>query len=330
MKNRVWILLLNWKNAKDTFECLESIKQCQDSEIAGVVLCDNGSNDGSLEGFRQWFSEHEWPFANYVYQDGQFVLQHDGLTSQTKLPVILIDNQANLGFAGGNNVGLQFIMQNLEYEFVYLLNNDTLIQNNTVSAMVTEFEKTPEMGLCGSKVIYSHTPHKVQALGGASFNFVLARAVNIGAMSDVSAPIDTNAVVAKLEYILGASTMVSKSFLEKVGTMEDGYFLYFEEIDWAVRAKRNGFKLGFAKDSIVLHKEGASIGSSYDKNSRSPLSTYYMTRSRAKFTLKFFPQYFPVVTAFHLYQMLRFAFNGNGLHAKTMLKALFFMPFTKP
>lgn len=164
---------------------------------------------------------------------------------------------------------------------------------------------------------------------GRVFSPVLARAVNIGAMSEVSAQIDPKAVVAKLDYILGASTMVSKAFLEKVGVMEDRYFLYFEEIDWAVRAKSAGFTLGFAKDSIVYHKEGASIGSSYDKNNRSPLSTYYMTKSRTRFITKFFPQYLPIVLAFHFYQLMRFAFRGNQIHFVAMLKAMLFLPLNK-
>lgn len=166
---KVWILLLNWKNAKDTIECLDSIMDCDDSEIAGVVLCDNGSEDGSVEAILEWSEQKNQILNHLVYLSGAFKKVKNSVENIHCRPVYLIENNANLGFAGGNNVGIHFIMQTLDYDFVYLLNNDTLIQDGTISTMIKEFDQQPSIGLCGSKVIYSHTPDKVQALGGASF-----------------------------------------------------------------------------------------------------------------------------------------------------------------
>lgn len=324
---KVWILLLNWRNAKDTFECLDSIDACIDHEIAGVVLCDNGSNDGSLEAFQKWLQDKTWPYTHYQYQAGEFIWQASIEQEQHRLPLVLIDNQSNLGFAGGNNIGLQFIQTRLEYDFVYLLNNDTLIEANTVSSMVAQFEQNPKMGLCGSKVIYAHTPTKVQAYGGARFNRYLGRAVNLGAMANRNVQEDIEQVRAHLDYILGASTMISKSFLETVGGMEERYFLYYEEIDWAVRAKRAGFVLGYAPDSIVFHKEGASIGSSFEKTGRSPLSAHYMITSKLRFTAKFYPFLLPFVISFSILQTIRAFVQGQKTLAKVMFKAILMRPF---
>lgn len=328
---KAWVLLLNWKNLKDTIACMNSIFYCGDSEIAGIVLCDNGSNDGSIEAFKQWFREKKHDYSHLVLGSGSsFELIDSSLEKSNEFPVYLIENQSNLGFAGGNNVGIDFIQNNLEYDYIYLLNNDTEIQRGAVSSLVEKFQQTPSIGLCGSKVVYYSQPDKVQALGGADFNYVLGRAVNIGSMNSVTAFVDEDEVSRRLDYILGASTMISKACLAKVGKMEEGYFLYFEEIDWAERARRAGFDLGFADSSLVYHKEGATIGSSYDKGSRSSLSTYYMTNSRLRFMAKFYPVYLPIVFLFHFYQMLRFALKGNFLHSITMLKATLFIPFKKP
>jgi len=106
-----------------------------------------------------------------------------------------------------------------------LLNNDTLIQLGSVSCMVGKFSDEPEVGLCGSKVIYASMPDKVQALGGAKFNRVFGRAVHIGSMSNVKDVVNETLVNSYLDYILGASTMVYKNFLTTVGKMEEKYFL---------------------------------------------------------------------------------------------------------
>jgi len=327
---KVIVLLLNWRNSKDTVDCLESIVKSRDSEIAGVVLCDNGSRDGSIELFEKWFKEKKLGYTHLIFNaKSNFESIESNSLEKNGLPFYLIDNQQNLGFAAGNNTGIEFIRTNLDFDYIYLLNNDTEIVTNTVSAMVQKFKETPDVGLCGSKIIYSSLPNTVQTLGGAEFNRVFGRAVNIGAMSDVSVPIDEVQVSNRLDYIHGASMMISKSCLSLIGTMEESYFLYFEEIDWAERAKAEGFKLVFANNSIVYHKEGASIGSSYDKNMRSSLSTYYMTSSRLRFMMKFYPYFLPTVYLLHLYQMTRFLLKGNGLHFYAMLKANLFIPFNK-
>jgi len=325
---KVWILLLNWNNSKDTLDCLNSIFQCSDSEIQGVVICDNGSKDNSVRTLYFCLEKNKNDFSHLIFKEKSSFEQKKSCNSDTTtLPVYLIENPVNYGFAGGNNVGISFIEQNLEYDYIYLLNNDTEIESGTVSKMVEKFVSNPKVGLCGSKIIYSSKPNIIQTLGGAEFNRVFGRAMNIGAMSHVSDPVDEVQVSNRLDYIHGASMMISKPCLNLIGTMEESYFLYFEEIDWAERAKAAGFQLAFANNSIVYHKEGASIGSSYEKNKRSPLSTYYMTNSRMRFTAKFYPYYLPTVFSLHLYQMIRFALSGNFLHFKTMLKAMLFLRF---
>jgi len=97
-----------------------------------------------------------------------------------------------------------------------------------------------------------------------------------------------------MDYVNGAAMLASRAFLEKIGLMEESYFLYFEELDWAMRAKGR-FKLGYARESVIYHKEGSSIGSNADRLKRSLLSDKYLSRSRVLFTKRFLPWAIPSV-----------------------------------
>ena len=110
---------------------------------------------------------------------------------------------------------------------------------------------------------------------------------------------DLDSRPARMDYINGASTLASRSFLEKIGLMEESYFLYFEEMDWAMRA-RGKFALGYARDSVIYHKEGATIGTNLDRRKRSLLSDQYLSRNRVLFTRRFVPWALPTVFDFRV------------------------------
>ncbi|HMR76964.1 MAG TPA: hypothetical protein PKD61_17715, partial [Polyangiaceae bacterium] len=178
------------------------------------------------------------------------------------------------------------------------------------------------IGMCGATVVYHREPASVQAFAGASFRPWFARARHLGAHARLSAPRDRAAVEQDLDYLLGAAMMVSRALLERVGLMDERYFLYYEEVDWATRAKRAGFSLAWAPDAVVLHKEGATIGSSFVPAQRSLLSEYYLVRSAVLFTRKLYPQYLPSVVMYSLVRTLRWLLAGDLKRARVRLKAL--------
>lgn len=324
-----WVLILNWKNSKDTIECLESIVNAHDATIQGVVVCDNGSNDGSLDIIRNWFNSHSLSFSDVEFRDNEFSNRENRNNYVSDTFFFLIDNAHNYGFAGGNNIGLKFIMNHSTYDFVFLLNNDTLINSDTVSKLLQYCQTNPKIGMCGSKVIYYHTPDKVQAYAGASFNPILGRAKHIGGFESIDVEPNVVIVEKELDYILGAALMITGECLAKTGLMEDSYFLYYEEVDWATRAKKHGFHLGFANESIVFHKEGGSIGSSHKSSERSYLSDYYLVKSRLKYTNKFYPFLFPTVFLFSLAQSLRVLARGDWQRFKIIIRACLGFKFLK-
>ena len=148
----------------------------------------------------------------------------------------LIDSGGNLGFAGGNNVGLRALQGDPAIEVFWLLNNDTVVAAEAPANLLAGIEARSDAGMCGTVVRFYHRPGTVQALGGCRFNAWTGTSAGIGA-GPADIPFDAADVARDTDFVLGASLAVTRPFLETVGPMEDRYFLYFEEIDWATRAK---------------------------------------------------------------------------------------------
>lgn len=298
-----YVILLNWNGWKDTIECLESVFRL--NADFRVVVCDNASTDGSIEKIKIW-AEGKLPVNPANHELARLVLppcpkpvscivltreQAEAGASPYEERLILVDNGANLGFAGGNNIGLRYALRDSECEYIWLLNNDTIVEPDALSALLKKMQENAEVGLCGSLSRSYENPDEIQTNGGKGYNLWTARVRN--------SPATTNGYKhsqQRLDFISGASTLVSRNFLERVGLMEESYFLFFEELDWAMRAKGR-FSLSCTSDSVIYHKEGASIGSHPDRRKRSMLSDQYLSRSRVLFTKRFFPWALPTVIA---------------------------------
>ena len=202
--------------------------------------------------------------------------------------MVLIGIKENLGFAGGNNIGIRFAAASKAVNYIWLLNNDTIIDDNTISKLVERMEEADDAGLCGATVLFYNKADRIQALGGARYNQWTGLVKPIGTHKQWPITVNRDAVEKQIDYVFGASIFVSLQFIKRVGLMDEAYFLYFEELDWIYRAPKK-FKLLYAPDAIVYHKEGASIGSSSNGKKRSPKSYYWLLRSRIRFTRKFYP-----------------------------------------
>ena len=206
--------------------------------------------------------------------------------------VTLIDAGANLGFAGGNNLGLAFLLRAPGIDYIWLLNNDTVVEPDAASALLARMDATHNVGMCGTVVRYYYRPGTVQALNGHRFSLATGSSRGIGGGLPATTPFDPARVARETDFVLGASLAVSRRFVETIGLMAEHYFLYFEEVDWAFR-NRGRFATAFAHGVIVYHKEGGSIGSSGAKGQRSVMSDYYLTRSRLGFIRRRAPLLLP-------------------------------------
>lgn len=330
----VYVLLLNSNGWGHTMECLESLFRLRTPGVR-VIVCDNGSDDDSIDYLQAWAEGRldalppagalrafchppipkPVPYRIYLRADAE-----DGGEPSDKTPLILIRNGANLGFGAGSNVGLRYAIRHGDFQAVWILNNDTVVDPGTLDALLARMSEQ-DLGMCGSMVLSYDQPDRIQCQGGARFHpwLALSRLIGMGRPRREALP--ASRVEARLDHLYGASMLVSKAFLERVGLMTEERFLYFEEIDWALRAAGR-FRLGFAPNSLVYHRKGGAAGTGTRRKGRSALATYYLARGRLHFTRAWFPQALPLVWTLLVLETLSRALRGEWARAKALLDAL--------
>jgi GT2 family glycosyltransferase len=331
----VYVIVLNWKGAADTIECANSVLSLQGTPFR-LVICDNASGDDSIPRLRQWAAGQTTltpattttqPATEFMH--GTFDLielsnepktwQHSAALAANA--VVLIQTGANLGYAGGNNVGMRYAFAQGDADHVWVLNNDTTVTPDALNALVKKAATNPELGIIGSTLLFHYRPGYVQVLGGCSFAPWSTRVAPVGwgKTAAEAAVTPEHEVEAQMDYVAGASMLVSKAFITDIGLMQEDYFLYFEEIDWALRGLRNhhSWKLGFARDSVVIHKVGASAGTG-----TSVSATRYYYTSKLRFMKRFYPKLAPITWLMVLMQAVKSVFKGHPEHLPVILSVL--------
>ena len=187
--------------------------------------------------------------------------------------VTLLDQAENLGYAGGVNA---CIAARPGAEAWWILNPDTCPAPAALDALVRRLQQ----GDCDAAGGVLHHPSgKVQAYGGR-WHMWLARAVSIGFGAPLAGQVDQVRVEARMNYLLGACMLVSRRFVAVAGTMRDDYFLYAEEIEWCLRARAQGLRLGFAPDALICHGQGGTTGSAAQINNRPRLPIFLDERNK--------------------------------------------------
>ena len=278
---RCYIILVNWNGWQDTIDCLESLSQLNYPDFR-VVVCDNNSSDGSLERIGAWAGDHAIPFTEVTASRGE-VPPHSG-----EERLFLIHVGANLGFAGGNNVGIRHACADPACGSIWLLNNDTTVDPGALTAMSEEAERDPRVGAVGSVCYFASNPAQVQCWGGSQVNLWT------GFVRTNTHPRPK----AWFDYIYGASLLVKRETVESIGPMDDSYFLYYEETEYCLRMRAKGWHLAVAQKSQILHKVNASTGGASSALDR------YFTASGLRLLRKYSP--LPLI-ALPLFVMLRLA-----------------------
>jgi GT2 family glycosyltransferase len=187
---------------------------------------------------------------------------------EQKYPLIkFIRSEKNLGFAGGNNLGITAA----KGEYLFLINNDTEVTENLIERLVNTLEENPQVGIVSPKILYYNTK-VIQYLGYTPLNYVTARNKCIGQFEEDKGQYDS--VVGPTGYAHGAAMMVKRKAIEKAGYMAENFFLYYEELDWCERIKKQGFEIWVDARAAIYHKESMSVGK------HSLLKEYYMNRNR--------------------------------------------------
>lgn len=236
----VSIITVNYNAIEATLDLLESLSKIT-SPIIEIIVVDNASKKNP-----RGIILDKYP--------------------QTKL--ILSDK--NLGFAGGNNLGIK----EAKGRFLLFVNNDAVLTEGCIENLLLTFEERPDAGMVSPKFHFYNRPGVVEYAGYSDMNSFTGRNKTIGSgVNDLGQ-------FEKLEethFGHGGGMMVPKKVIELVGSLPEEYFLYYEEFDWCVKIKNAGFKIYYQPKALIRHKVSVSIGND------STLKTYYLTRNRILF-----------------------------------------------
>lgn len=292
INQKVFIVLVNHNGHLDTVECLESIFHTENLN-AQVMVVDNSDDEHSIKAMVDW-AEGSVPFKQNPFSplkenkivkkplNYKRVAEVELLEKIHTEKLLFIKAKENKGFAAANNIALKYIQKlGAKEDIIWLLNNDTVVDKNSLHNQINELKrrKDERIGILGSKLVEYYSPKKIQAIGG-SFNKATFTSKHIGSGAPIASP---KTMFKKIDYVIGASMLVNKKFLDDVGLMNEAYFLYYEEIDWTYRAKEKKWKIDWCENSFVYHKEGASAGSSMRAKTKSRASDIISFESRKNF-----------------------------------------------
>ena len=222
---KILVLILNWNGKKDTLECLASLASANQTPRFSILIIDNGSTDDSVSSIRTAFPD-----------------------------VPILETKANLGFAGGNNAGIEWALTK-SFEWILLLNNDTIIAPDLIQSFLDAAKAKPDAKILGAKIYRYSDPKRLDHLGGfwnpkkAEFETFVSDQLDDGSFEEMQ----------KVDYVCGCALFMHRQVPETIGLLEESFFLLWEESDFCTRAIRAGFEIWTAPQAKVWHKVSSSF-----------------------------------------------------------------------
>src|SRR3989339_592778 len=252
----IYIIILNWNNFDDASKCIQSVCVANYPKFS-IVLVDNASENNSLPRLKAAFGH-----------------------------ISFVENKQNLGFTGGNNVGIKYALEH-QADYVLLLNNDTVVKPDFLSELVRIAESDPQIGIVGPKIYFSNS--KIIWFAGGFLNKKTGFAYHRGENEPDNGQYDN---VLEIDFASGCAMLIKKEVFEKIGMLDEDYYHSHEDANFCVKAKEAGFKVVYNPASIIYHKLARSSG-----GRRSPFYLYYRTRNHLIFKEKLkinVPLFWPV------------------------------------
>lgn len=283
MEAKVAIILVNYNGEKYNEACISSILKSTYNNYE-VIVIDNASTDNSVEGLRR--------FGNNIR---------------------LIVSDENLGFSGANNLGIKYALNN-KFDYVMLLNNDTIIEKEMIEFMI---DASDSKYVISPKIYYFDNKNVIWSAGGG-MNWIKGLPIQYGINE-----LDNyeNNKKKKIEFATGCCVLIPITCIEKIGLMSEEYFLYYEDTDYCVRLIRSGYEIHFEPKAVMYHKVSASTG-----GEKSRVYWYYMIRNRLIFNKKFnekkffYRAYFILTTSVKL---LKYLFKRDRVRLEGTINGIF-------
>jgi len=254
----VSIITVNYNHSHVTDEFLDAFYRTNQYSKVEIIVVDNGSKENPV------------PAWTIKYPDVKF-----------------IRSQVNLGFAGGNNLGVTYAKGDL----LFFVNNDTEFTQGLIQKLVDTIAMHPKTGMISPKIRYFIEPNMLQYAGYTEMNFFTGRNACIGQFEIDNGQFDQLSGFTGFGH--GAAMMITREAINKVGLMAENYFLYYEELDWGARIKKAGFEIRLEMGALIYHKESVSVGK------KSALKEFFMNRNRILFIRRNANSFQKLVFYFH-------------------------------
>lgn len=248
MNKQTHIILVNYNGYKDTIECIKSLKNLKYNNYK-IIIVDNASSDNSIN-----------ELNHYVFKN-----------------IILLKSDKNLGFSGGNNIGIKYALDN-GADYIMLLNNDTEVEPNFLENMIEVAESDKSIGIVGCKIKYYDNKNLLWYAGG-QVNWFKFIGEHFGMREEDNGQYDK---FKEISFMTGCCMLIKREVIEKVGMLPDEYFMYFEDVDFCVKVQEAGYKIVYEPKAVIYHKVGISGG-----GEESPFSIKWCTRNRIYFMNKY-------------------------------------------
>ena len=246
---------------------LEEYKQKNRQMVSIITVNYNGIVD-TCEMIESFYRHETYPYEIIVVDNGSPL--PEGKEIQKRYPQVKVVQNINTGFAGGNNAGLK----EAKGDYLFFINNDTLIKEPILEILVKRLEASKENGGVSPMLKYSDESNTIQFAGHTPLSRITLRNTMIGQYQKDNGQYSTPKEIPSLH---GAAMMVSRKVLQQVGPMTEIYFLFYEEFDWSVRIQRAGYKVWYEPAAVVYHKESMTA------KKGTPLREFYLSRARLLF-----------------------------------------------
>ena len=234
-------ITITYNGLQDTRELIQSLMKVVKSVTYEIIVVDNASRINEAQLLEQEFTN-----------------------------IRAIRSEKNLGFSGGNNLGIEIATG----KYIFLINNDTIIKNDGIKELINALEYDKQIGAVSPRICFTSDQYPIQFAGYSKLSTITLRNHAIGFGEICYA--NYNKIIES-PYLHGAAMLIKREVIEKIGLMPEIYFLYFEELDWCLSMTNAGYKLLYIPECTIYHKESQSTGQ------ESPLRTYYLTRNRLLF-----------------------------------------------
>lgn len=241
----VAIILVNWNGLDFTRICLDSLLKLDFPDFK-IILVDNDSQ--KPEGL---FLKNEFP------------------------DILLIENEENLGFSGGNNVGIRKALE-MGFSHLLLLNNDTLVEPDFLGKMVLEMQQKASLGVVQPMICFLDDREKIWSAGGKWIGG-LGRAKTLGDRKNLKKYRVTS---SNLDWATGCCMLISREAILAAGLLNEQYFAYFEDVEWSLRIRKEGFEIGLVPDAKIYHEAGASSKKKHSEGTLNARVFYFHVRNQ--------------------------------------------------